>query len=79
MREQIEILNTEKTANNRPLTDAELNEVSGAFHHFANGDGGFFYSTSASGWPSAPLTQNIYLSVYAGNFRATFQPFADMK
>ena len=29
MREQIEILNTEQTADNRPLTEVELNGVSG--------------------------------------------------
>ena len=29
MREQIKILNTEQTADNRPLTDAELNGVGG--------------------------------------------------
>ena len=46
MREQIEILSTEQTADNRPLTDAELNGVSGG----AWGDGGISSGPYGNGY-----------------------------
>jgi hypothetical protein len=61
MREQIEILNTEQTADNRPLTDAELNDVSGGADNLPL-------------WE--PLTQNITETVWWGGFNGTFLPFA---
>ena len=61
MREQIEILNTEQTADNRPLTDAELNGVSGG----------------ADGLPLwEGYTQNITETVWWGGINGTFLPFA---
>ena len=52
MREQIEILSTEQTAVNRPLTDAELNVVSGGWW-----EGGYTGGTGEPLWQG--YTQNI--------------------
>ena len=59
MREQIKIPNTEQTADNRPLTDAELNKVSGGFW--------FDFSMRGTGEPLwQPLTTNWGSSLVLG-------------
>jgi hypothetical protein len=61
MREQIISTETGQTANIRPLTNAELNEVSGGG---GTSDTWFFYSRSGTGGQLG-LTQNITVGGYA--------------
>jgi hypothetical protein len=77
MREQIDTATkTEQTADNRPLTDAELNEVSGGDDH---GSYGNVIWQSGAGLPSwGGYTQNITEAQWWGPLSGTFLPFAWM-
>jgi hypothetical protein len=74
MRKQIEILNTEQTADNRPLTDAELNGVSGAIiPHFGWYGGTGFGQTQLSAVPAASFsTYPVLTRTLAGQMYGSF-------
>ena len=78
MREQIEILNTEQTADNRPLTDAELNGISGGVDYGTYGTYTWWSDGTFAGVNTEPLTQNITEAVWWPGFSNTFLPFGAM-
>ena len=64
MRKQIEILNTEQTADNRPLTDAVLNGVSGGIiPNFGWFGGTGFGQTQQSAVPGSYLASSYPVMV----------------
>jgi hypothetical protein len=78
MREQINSTSTEQTADNRPLTDAELNGVSGGVDHGEWGTYTWRSDGTFAGISSEPLAQNITTAVWMGGFSNQFLPFGAM-
>ena len=77
MRKQIDTATkTEQTADNRPLTDAELNEVSGSVDHGSYGSVTWWSGTGLPLWQG--YTQNITTAQWWGPLSGTYYPFAWM-